>query len=1144
MGHDKPLAICDMEGESWFEIRDYDRFRPFFMSIVSDSDLWMFISANGGLSAGRRNAEYALFPYYTDDKITDMAEITGSKTIIRLKSEGQNHVWEPFSIRSEGLYQIRRNLYKNRYGNKILFEEVNTDLGLKFSYQWNSSSRFGFIKKSKLVNLTNLNRDISVLDGIQNVLPYGVESAIQATSSNLADAYKRTELVEDTGLAIFSLSAFIVDKAEPSEALKVNTAWSTGLNNPEYLVSSLQLDDFRKGKEIRQENDVKGEKGAYFVLSDLTLTNDSESSWLIAADVNQNHARVIELNEWIRSTRDPGRIVWDDIEKGSRQLLRLTAAADGIQHSSDRLKNARHYSNVLFNIMRGGIFDDQYRIDKEDYRSYLYHASRDVYKRQITFIEQLSNTFSYSNLCRSVSELDDPDLERLTVEYLPLKFSRRHGDPSRPWNRFSINLREEQDGSKILDYEGNWRDIFQNWEVLALSYPGFTLGMIYKFVNASTFEGYNPYRVTKGGFDWETIDPDDPWSYIGYWGDHQIIYLLKFLEYYDRLEPGRLQKLFAHESFVYAHIPYRIKSYEEIVRDPKDTIGFDSESDQKIRARMKEIGADGALLETAAGGIHHVNFLEKLLAAVLSKLSNFIPEAGIWMNTQRPEWNDANNALVGNGVSMVTLYYLRRFMVFFESLLASSDTGKVTVSSELLVFFTQTANVLGDHKDLLSGKINDIQRKNITDLLGRAGSDYRNTIYDAGFSGEKSVLDPEQLSDFIRNSIDWLEHSIEANRRDDHLYHSYNLMSLNGDGIEISRLSEMLEGQVAVLSSGFVDAAEAASLLDSLRNSALYREDQNSYILYPDKKLPGFMDKNTIPPERVSTSRLLQKLISVENYRIISRDIRGGYHFNGNFRNAGDLKKELLKLKSAGFDELVEQEQDLILAMFEEVFNHKAFTGRSGTFFAYEGLGSIYWHMVSKLHLAVQEVCLKANRDKNDSSLIQKLKAHYYEIGEGIGIHKSPEQYGAFPTDPYSHTPAHRGAQQPGMTGQVKEDILVRFGELGVMVKGARLEFHPGLLRRDEFLQDSASMTWVDVNGSEHETELTAGTLAYTYCQVPVHYRLSDSDSLVVEYRSGETKRFNELKADPETSRLVFGRTGDVVRCTVNLDQKRFSNLP
>ena len=36
----------------------------------------------------------------------------------------------------------------------------------------------------------------------------------------------------------------------------------------------------------------------------------------------------------------------------------------------------------------------------------------------------------------------DPDLERLALEYLPLTFSRRHGDPSRPWNRFSIQVRD------------------------------------------------------------------------------------------------------------------------------------------------------------------------------------------------------------------------------------------------------------------------------------------------------------------------------------------------------------------------------------------------------------------------------------------------------------------------------------------------------------------------------------------------------------------------------------------------------------------------------------------------------------------------------------------------------------------------------
>ena len=66
------------------------------------------------------------------------------------------------------------------------------------------------------------------------------------------------------------------------------------------------------------------------------------------------------------------------------------------------------------------------------------------------------------NHLKSIAQSDeDKNFKRLCYEYLPLKFSRRHGDPSRPWNKFSINTRNE-DGSKILDYQGNWRDIFQN----------------------------------------------------------------------------------------------------------------------------------------------------------------------------------------------------------------------------------------------------------------------------------------------------------------------------------------------------------------------------------------------------------------------------------------------------------------------------------------------------------------------------------------------------------------------------------------------------------------------------------------------------------------------------------------------------------
>lgn len=1124
--------------ENYFKISNCDAMSPFFMTIVSDSNHWLFISSNGGLSAGRKNSDYALFPYYTSDKITETADVTGSKSIFIIEKGDIAQVWEPLSERFDGMYKVSRNLYKNTYGNKVVFEEINHDLGLTFSYEWNSSNKYGFVRKSKLINNGSADVKITLLDGIQNIIPYGVEPDTQNAYSNLVDAYKRNELEQATGLGIFALSAIIVDRAEPSEALKANVAWSLGLDNPTYLVSSLQVDNFRKRKPIHGETDVKAEKGAYFLNATINLAASAEKNWMIVADVNKNHAAVAQISEMIKNEKQLATLINEDIELGTQQLIELNAGSDALQLTADSFRDTRHFSNTLFNIMRGGIFDNNFQIEKWDFSAYLAKANQSVFEMFQNDIEALAETFSLSELKALAHKNDNSDFKRLCLEYMPLKFSRRHGDPSRPWNKFSINTRSEVDGSKILDYQGNWRDIFQNWEALAYAYPQFMESMIHKFLNASTFDGYNPYRVTKDGFDWEAIEPDDPWSYIGYWGDHQIIYLLKFLEFIENHAPNSLEAYFDKNLFVYANVPYKIKKHEDILKNPKDTIVFDDDADHSIRARRDEMGADGALLQSQNGEIYKVNFIEKILATVLAKLSNFIPEGGIWMNTQRPEWNDANNALVGNGISMVTLYYLRRFLNFFENVFEGSTVQEVEISSELAKFFKQIVTAFDNHQDLLKGSIDDANRKIILDALGQAGSDYRSTIYDESFSGKKTTISLNDLKHFVKIGLQYLEHSIDANKRTDNLYHAYNLVTVeNEKEVSISYLSEMLEGQVAVLSAGYLSSKETVELLDALKKSALFREDQYSYILYPNKNLLGFFEKNRIPAASIAKSELLEKLVSNNNTQLVEKDVKGHYHFNGNFRNADDVKNALATLNSSELASLVEKDGNLVLQIFEEVFNHKAFTGRSGTFFGYEGLGSIYWHMVSKLQLAVQESALKAIRTNESAEVIGRLLEHYYEINEGIGVHKSPELYGAFPTDAYSHTPAGRGAQQPGMTGQVKEDILCRFGELGVFVKEGKLYFDPCLLRKEEFLAESKVFDYIDVNGKRQQITLPKGGLAFTYCQVPIVYQLANENRLEVFNKNDEATKMAALSLDETMSKQLFGRTGEITKIMVEIKE-------
>lgn len=1125
------------EGETYYKISNYNSMRPFFMSVVSDSNHWMFISSNGGLSAGRKNAQYAIFPYYTDDKITESSEITGSKTIIRVKNKSDFEVWEPFSIRNTDKYDVTCNLYKSVHGNKIIFEEVNNDLNLTFSYQWASSNLYGFVRSSSLKNHGALTVELEVLDGIQNVLPYGVPSDTQNKASNLVDAYKRTELVPEVGLGIYALSAIIVDKAEPSEALKANVVWSTGLKNPRYLLASSQLDYFRKGHVLYDEVDVKGEKGAYFLNQELILAPNDAEHWMIVANVNQDHSDIALLCETLRDSESLTEILEKNIDLGTKKLIELNASSDALQCTTDSLKDTRHFSNTLFNIMRGGIFDDGYQIERQDFKTYLKRANISVYQAYAEVVGQLPEIFSLQELKVLVAKSTNTDFQRLAIEYLPLKFSRRHGDPSRPWNIFSINTHNELDGSKILDYEGNWRDIFQNWEALAHSFPEFIDGMILKFFNATTFDGYNPYRVTKGGFDWEIIEPDDPWSYIGYWGDHQIIYSLKFLEFIQDHYPERLAGYFEKEIFVYANVPYKIKSYQELLINPKDTIDFDLAADESIRKERSRIGADGALLKQGDGYLYRVNFIEKMLASVLAKVANLIPEGGIWMNTQRPEWNDANNALVGNGVSMVTLYYLRRYLQFFDTIFDGMSNRKIALSKELFNFFNEVHDTLKDNSHLLSGTISNRDRRKVLDGLGKSASSYRNKIYKDSFSGKKQQLPLKELMSFVKVTLQFLEHSIEANERADGMYHAYNLMSIEKEGgISVTYLSEMLEGQVAVLSSGHLNGGQALHVLDGLKSSSLFRRDQYSYVLYPNKDLPKFVNKNTVPDATICGSKLLMSLLESGNEQIVKKDVAGKVHFNGNFRNAKDLEKALDTLNHSLFS-VSKKEKEAVLEAFEAVFDHKSFTGRSGTFFGYEGLGSIYWHMVSKLLLAVEECCIKAIKDEEEPSIVGRLLEHFYEINEGIGVHKSPQLYGAFPTDPYSHTPAGKGAQQPGMTGQVKEDILTRFGELGVTVNKGQIGFEPVLLRREEFLKEEKLFKYVNIHSEHKEITLKPDSLGFTYCQIPIVYRMEAAGGIEVLHQDGSRTVVQGTSLNKSLSDSIFKRSGDVLQINVSVDK-------
>ena len=949
--------FVDINGERFYKISNYDQMKPFFITLTSDSDIWMFVSSRGGLTAGRKSANHAIFPYYTDDQITALSTTTGSKTVIQVRHGSQWLLWLPFSYQYDGIFKIARNLYKNSLGNKLVFEELNSSLGLTYRYSWLNSRKLGIIKKSEIISFSPEIRHIRLLDGLLNLMPPGILQQVQQTKSNLANAYKKSELRANSGIGIYSLSSNIIDRPTPSEALKATTVWSCGMEEVTHLLSDRQLNHFIRGANITEEAEIRGEPCAYLISTELTLESNAIKSWYFVTDTLQNASAIVSLEKMLKNHHDIITLIESEVRKSSENLQKIISLTDGIQLSADAPDNARHLSNTLFNVMRGGFFANGYIVNKKYFLDFVQSGNRNAAVEMRGIVSNLPEKFHINVLQKQLASGQHSLLARYVYEYLPISFSRRHGDPSRPWNKFNIDILSE-DGSYKQSFEGNWRDIFQNWEALCWSFPEFTENVITLFLNASTIDGYNPYRITNKGAEWEVTDPDDPWSFIGYWGDHQIIYLLKLLEISNKFHPGWLGKILEQPIYTFSNVPYRIRDYEKILQNPYHTIDYDEEEEKRIQARVHQYGADGKLL-WAGGDIVKVSLAEKLLIPLLTKLSNFVPEGGIWMNTQRPEWNDANNALVGHGLSMVTVYYINRYLDFLEDLLGAAYNEFFEIGIEVEAFFNGILEIFSRRTDLLHGRFSDQYRKRWTDSLGIVGEKYRKSVY-YDFSGERTKLARKDLLSFLSISKSFIAHTIRHNKRHDRLYHAYNLLEFKTSGYGVRHLYPMLEGQVAVLCSGLINAKETLEILNSLKNSDLYRVDQQSYILYPDRKLRTFMDKAKIDAEMVRSSVLLNQLLEKKDNSIIVEDGEGNFHFNQDLCNAHDLELALKKLGNVVDAELFDREKDVILGIYESVFNHHEFTGRSGTFFGYEGLGSVYWHMNSKLLLAVQEIWQKA----------------------------------------------------------------------------------------------------------------------------------------------------------------------------------------
>ena len=440
--------VADSEGCQWYRITGLQHLPPFFLSLVGSGDGWAFLSSTGAITAGRRSPDHALFPYRTADQMLDAHGSCGSFTRICAVGDGAQE-WDVLGREPSPAHP--RRLLKTVLGDEVRLSEEHPDLGVSVQVGWRHSPRFGLVRTTTLTSRRRTPVELQVVDGLLNVLPPGATARVQRELSVLLDAYKISELDESAGLAWTRLNSGLTDLAEPVESLLATTMWC---HHP----AGARLSLVPEREAVTRTRGVR----ANLVLRHRTVLEPGQRlQWSFVVDTDRDAGQVADLRLALDRPAAVLAELETDLHSARTTLTAMVDACDGRQYTADRAADAHHAASVLFNVMRGGGPTEGLAVSAAQLRDYLDRRHRGITTRCTAQLADLPEQPTAGQIREIASRVTDPDLRRLLSEHLPLTFSRRHGDPTRPWNLFDIRLTDDR-GRPISRFEGNWRDIFQN----------------------------------------------------------------------------------------------------------------------------------------------------------------------------------------------------------------------------------------------------------------------------------------------------------------------------------------------------------------------------------------------------------------------------------------------------------------------------------------------------------------------------------------------------------------------------------------------------------------------------------------------------------------------------------------------------------
>ncbi len=736
-------------GDNCFVIEQYnDRaaFASFLPGIAGATGrpAWVFYVNRGQAVAsfGVRNKDGAFLEFYPADKAYQLTASRGFRTFLEITDANGTVTHEPFQ-RGAG-DDVSQRLYVTPH--EVGVEEIHPRLGLGIradAYTLAEAPLAALVRRASSRAIR-----VEVVDGLPQVLPYGLNQWVVKFMSRTAEAYMQVEGLEDD-LPFYRL------KVWPTDTPQVQTIEggnffagicdgrrSRVLVDPERIFGLAadfsRPERFLSGDGLDFDHQVAGNRTPC-AFQALTLELEPGESRVFHGVYGHAPSRQA-LQAFIRQAEAEGYL------EGRREANRRVV--EGITQKA-------------FTATALPLFDAHVR------QCYLDNGLRGGFPTAV------------------------PGGARL---YL---FGRKHGDLERDYNDFLLADAPFSEGN------GDFRDVLQNRRLDVLFDPALEAGNIRYFFNLIQPDGYNPVSVRNSRFRieapsalahlfarfpgledllsrdlkygelWQLLQSstEDPTPVVaeilahagevedaefdrGYWSDHWT-YLVDLLIAYEAIFPERLAGLFLEKTYTffdpthfvlprsrkYVLTPQGVRQYGA-VEARQDKIALIA-SRPRCRYQVRAQGGRGDVVTTT--------LLGKILTLAANKLASLDPFGiGIEMEADRPGWCDALNGLPGLfGSSVNETIELKRLVDFTTRALVGLN-GELSLPIELA--------------DLVSGLEELLLRPGLTpESFWREGGEqkeaYREKVF-MGFDGAERRLSLAAAKRFLTTVSDYLDDAI------------------------------------------------------------------------------------------------------------------------------------------------------------------------------------------------------------------------------------------------------------------------------------------------------------------------------------------------------------------------------------------------